>query len=122
MQALINDPTLLLQATINQQFIESLVVLNVATIPSLDTTSGHTTVTMVAGGIENIPFLQSNAAAISSFATFWIETIKSGSTSFLQLQYVQTVILNFPIPGSTTNFSWPHVSVATLRNTGQTGD
>jgi hypothetical protein len=35
----------------------------------------------------------------------------------MQLQYVQTVFLNFPILGTTTNFSWPHISVATLQKT-----
>jgi hypothetical protein len=32
---------------------------------------------------------------------------------FSQLQYVQTVILNFPILNTNTNLSWPHVSAAT---------
>jgi hypothetical protein len=52
------------------------------------------------------------------FATFWIEEI-SAPSQFLQLQYVQTVFLNFPILGVTpvTNLSWPHVSVATLEKT-----
>jgi hypothetical protein len=38
----------------------------------------------------------------------------------MQLQYVQTVILNFPLlPAGKppVPFSWPHVSVATLRKT-----
>jgi hypothetical protein len=51
------------------------------------------------------------------FATFWIEEI-SAPTKFLQLQYVQTVFLNFPaLGGSGSNLSWPHVSVATLQKT-----
>jgi len=39
---------------------------------------------------------------------------------FMQLQYVQTVLLNFPLlPAGKppVPFSWPHVSVATLRKT-----
>jgi hypothetical protein len=42
-------------------------------------------------------------------ATFWIETVQQpdGST-FLQLQYTQTVLLNF------LGIDWPHISVATL--------
>jgi hypothetical protein len=69
------------------------------------------------GGIENIPFLQTNADAATMFATFWIEEI-SAPTKFLQLQYVQTVFLNFPaLGGSGSNLSWPHVSVATLQKT-----
>ena len=37
----------------------------------------------------------------------------------MQLQYVQTVLLNFPvITGAPSgSFSWPHVSVATLQKT-----
>ena len=76
------------------------------------------------GGVENIPFLQQNAQAATVFATFWIEKIQGATPAdgpFLQLQYVQTVLLNFPIvrPGSPpgANLSWPHVSVATLRKT-----
>jgi len=44
-------------------------------------------------------------------AIFWIETVTppDGEHEFLQLQYTQTVLLNF------NGLSWPHVSVATLR-------
>ena len=70
------------------------------------------------GGIENIPFLQTNADAATLFATFWIEEI-SAPTKFLQLQYVQTVFLNFPVldANPVVNLTWPHVSVATLQKT-----
>ncbi|MBD5654085.1 MAG: hypothetical protein IAI50_02750 [Candidatus Eremiobacteraeota bacterium] len=72
------------------------------------------------GGIENIAFLDENADTALVFATFWIEKVKTDVGHFLQLQYVQTVMLNFPIlhpvpPGPPKPFSWPHVSVATLR-------
>jgi hypothetical protein len=72
--------------------------------------------------VENIPFLQTNADAATVYATFWIEKIQGPTpeTGFLQLQYVQTVFLNFPVikPGSPPNpLSWPHVSVATLTKT-----
>jgi hypothetical protein len=52
------------------------------------------------------------------FATFWIEEILA-PTKFLQLQYVQTAFLNFPVLGANpaTNLTWPHVSVATLQKT-----
>ena len=48
--------------------------------------------------MENIPFLQTNANAATVYATFWIEKIQGPTpeTSFSQLQYVQTVFLNFP--------------------------
>jgi hypothetical protein len=42
-------------------------------------------------------------------AIFWIETVQlADGSSFLQLQYVQRVILDF------LGIHWPHISVATL--------
>jgi len=117
MQTVVNDPTRLLQQAIQGQTIEKMVVLRIATVPSLDVKSGPVAFPDGAGGIENMPFLLPNANAALFFATFWIETIKHLSSHFLQLQYVQTVMLNFPVLGTTTNLSWPHVSVATLRKT-----
>ena len=116
MQTIINDPTRLLQAAIAGQNIEKMVVLNISTVASIPQVSGGPlNFQDGAGGVENMPFLVSNADAATVFATFWLETITSGAGHFLQLQYVQTVLLNFPILGTTTNLSWPHVSVATLR-------
>ena len=117
MQTVINDPTRLLQQAIQDQFVEKMVVLDIATVSSIDVASGRVPVAFGAGGVENMPFLVTNADAALVFATFWIETIKEGPGRFLQLQYVQTVILNFPILGTTKNLSWPHVSIATLRKT-----
>ena len=71
------------------------------------------------GGIENIPFLQSNADSALVYATFWITTVShpKRKESFLQLQYAQMVLLNFPIlaagPKSPV-LSWPHITVGTL--------
>jgi hypothetical protein len=47
---------------------------------------------------------------VAKLATFWIEKVAhpGGYGHYLQLQYVQTVLLNF------LGLSWPHVSVATL--------
>lgn len=60
-------------------------------------------------GIFNIPFVQKDANATSLKATFWIETVQQKNEStFLQLQYTQTVILNF------LGIDWPHISIATL--------
>jgi hypothetical protein len=61
------------------------------------------------GGIVNMPFDIPNANATKMDAIFWIETVEQpdGST-FMQLQYTQTVILNF------LGIDWPHISVATL--------
>ena len=65
--------------------------------------------TSAVGGILNIPFVVANANATRLDAIFWIETVQQpdGST-FMQLQYTQTVILNF------LGIDWPHISVATL--------
>jgi hypothetical protein len=43
-------------------------------------------------------------------STFWIETVEhpNGNDQYLQLQYTQTVILNF------LDIDWPHISVGTL--------
>ena len=62
-------------------------------------------------GTANTFFLTENASADHVFATFWIEKVKKPHTNghFLQLQYTQTVMLDF------NGLRWPHVSVATLR-------
>ena len=69
------------------------------------------------GGTDGTAFLQGsatagpNASPASMNAIFWIEKLapKGGGPELLQLQYTQTVLLNF------NGLSWPHVSVATLR-------
>jgi hypothetical protein len=95
------------------------------------------TVPQFGGGIENIQFLggesptvggkvelQENAETAIVYATFWIEKVthKEDGHSFMQLQYAQMVVLNFPIfhllhqaPPVYVNLGWPHISVATLR-------
>jgi hypothetical protein len=61
------------------------------------------------GGIVNMPFIRVNANAGSFSALFFIETMQNTDGSqFLQLQYTQTVILEFE------NLLWPHISVGTL--------
>jgi hypothetical protein len=61
------------------------------------------------GGITNIPFVNTNAKATTMSAIFWIEKVEDSTGSvFMQLQYTQTVILDF------IGIKWPHVSVATL--------
>jgi hypothetical protein len=53
--------------------------------------------------------LATNAAANSLAANYWIETVMNrDGTRFLQLQYSQTVILDF------FGLNWPHITVATL--------
>ncbi len=91
----IANPNLVLSEAIKGQSIVKTAVLLVASEPD--------------GGIENIPFLTSNANVVKMSAIFWIETIQlEGGATRLQLQYSQTVILNF------AGINWPHVSVATL--------
>lgn len=63
----------------------------------------------IPGSITNIPFVDRNANADSFAAIFWIETVQNPDGScFMQLQYTQTVILDFG------GLKWPHISVATL--------
>jgi hypothetical protein len=65
------------------------------------------------GGISNIP---SDVDPVSLDAVFWIERVQGTvllnddevSLDFLQLQYVQNVMLDFD------GILWPHISVATL--------
>jgi hypothetical protein len=133
-QDVIIDPTKLLTAALSGQTIESLTVITVATVANLQQQQPAppppapalppATVVFNGGGgsIGNIPFLVTNADAATVYAQFWIEKITGPTpdTDFLQLQYVQTVFLNFPVikPGAPPNpLSWPHVSVATLQKT-----
>lgn len=63
----------------------------------------------IVGGIVNIPFIDSNARALSFSARFFIETLEHPDKSqFLLLQYTQTALLNFE------ELFWPHISVGTL--------
>jgi hypothetical protein len=115
------NPNLALQEAILGQNITDTVVLIVSTnatnlttptpaIPQ-DPNPAGTVINIPApsGGITNIPFVVQNANATQMDAIFWIEKVlqPDGST-FMQLQYTQTVILNF------LGINWPHVSVATL--------
>ncbi len=91
----VKNPNLALSAAIAGQTITETVVLVISTTPT--------------GGIVSIPFVTLNANPIQLDAIFWIEKVQQpdGST-FMQLQYTQTVILNF------LGINWPHISVATL--------
>jgi hypothetical protein len=120
-QAMVNDPNVVLENIAAKQTITNTVVLNIGTVSSFQiNTTPPTTVNITngGGGSENIPFVQQNADVPRVTATFWIETVQRKGGSFLQLQYTQTVLLDFPVlvdgkPGP--NLSWPHVTVATLR-------
>lgn len=114
---IVMNPNLLLENDIKgQNIIETIVILLDAN--PIDGVANQG-VTAPVGGITNIPFINVNANAISLSAIFWIETVQNadGST-FKQLQYTQTVILDFPVfapDGSTVDIKWPHISVATLK-------
>ncbi|MEA2773000.1 MAG: hypothetical protein QOD93_5962 [Acetobacteraceae bacterium] len=94
--ATIKDPTLVLKAQIEGQTIVSTEVIAISTVAP-------------AGGILNIPFVTKNANAVQLDAIFWLEKVQhANGHHFIQLQYVQRVILDF------INIHWPHFSVATL--------
>jgi hypothetical protein len=94
--ATIKDPTLVLKAQIARQTIVSTVVIAISTAAP-------------AGGILNIPFVTKNANAAQLDAIFWVEKVRHpNGHHFMQLQYVQRVILDF------IGIHWPHFSVATL--------
>ena len=112
-QALLDDPNSLLR--------EKLTGLTVAETTTLTVSTGDQPVP--GGGTANTAFLagpanptggqneQGNASANLVNAIFWIESVAAaGDTpAFMQLQYSQTVMLDF------NGIRWPHVTVSTLR-------
>jgi hypothetical protein len=144
MQDVINDPIRLLQQVIEEQVEQGHTfegtAINIATQAKIsfftipDSKAGDPTVvvdvTDGAGGIENILFLEGgepvgaqgpNADTALVYATFWIEKVMhEHRRPFMQLQYAQMVILDFPIfkaLPAVINLGWPHISVATLKKT-----
>ncbi len=113
-QAMLDKPVeTVLRSVLQEQTILSTITLAVSTSPG---DKAHPTVPAGGGGVANTAFLQgnpgrSNAETMEVDSTFWIETVqgKDGAPDFLQLQYRQTVYLQFE------SFFWPHVTVATLR-------
>jgi hypothetical protein len=105
-QSMVDNPNSVLTDAIKNQKITKTTVLSISTAPAAP---------LVGGGTDNISFLVGtkdgqNADAAQMSAIFWIETVEDANKhTFLQLQYTQTVLLNF------NGLSWPHVSVATLR-------
>jgi hypothetical protein len=107
-QKMVDDPNSVLRSAIGGLHIKKTTRLDVATHGSLPG-SGK----LPGGGASNIAFLKGrpdrpNAVTTSVTATFWLETFE-GDSEPSQLQYSQTVLLFF------NGFSWPHVTVATLR-------
>jgi hypothetical protein len=102
-QPMLDNPNSVLHTALAGQRITSTATLEVATGDS----------PVPGGGTANTAFLHGaaggpNANAASVRATFWLETLE-GQPAASQLQYTQTVLLNF------AGLSWPHVTVATLR-------
>ena len=104
-QAMVNDPNSILVDDIHGQDIAETVVLVVSTTPPAPTPAARTpTPACPAGGAAG-----PNAQAALMSAIFWIERVRRPDRDdLLQLQYTQTVLLNFK------GLSWPHVTVATL--------
>ncbi|QRP47029.1 heme-binding protein [Amycolatopsis sp. FDAARGOS 1241] len=97
--AIANPNVVLTEAIKNQQITETVVL----PLSTTDVIGGS------AGGIQNIPFVVTNANATSMTAVFWIEKVSDPVLGeFLQLQYTQTIILNF------LDIDWPHINVGTL--------
>jgi hypothetical protein len=101
-QAMVNNPSSVLQAAIAGQHITATTTLHVTS----------TSTRVPGGGTANTAFLRGtkdgpNADAASVNATFWLETLQ-GQSAPTQLQYAQLVLLNF------NGLSWPHITVATL--------
>lgn len=124
----IMDPNLMLKAAVKDQTFRKFVTLFVNADP-VGQINGAKTEKI--GGLLNIPFLLGpkdpanpgdpppfNANSNSMSAIFWIEwVLRPNGTHFLQLQYTQTVILDFPVAGPDGKIiaiKWPHISVGTL--------
>jgi hypothetical protein len=104
LNATVRNPALVLRAAINGQIITHTVVIVISTAAVAGST-----------GILNIPFVVRNANALQMDAIFWIETVQpTTGDPFMQLQYVQRVILDFPAKPNGPIIHWPHISVATL--------
>lgn len=147
MQDVVNDPIRLLQAQITKQVADGHTfegtALNIATqakvsfLTNPNEPNGSTAdvnVTDGGGGLTNIAFLEGgeptgsqgpNAQTALVYATFWIEKVTPrNGRPFMQLQYAQMTVLDFPVfavlhpasggTGPVANLAWPHVSVATL--------
>lgn len=102
-QAMVDNPNSVLHTANAGQHITSTTTLHLST----------TDLPVPGGGVTNTAFLKGgphgpNARAAQVDFTLWLETIQ-GQTAPTQLQYTQTVLLNF------SGLSWPHVTVGTLK-------
>jgi hypothetical protein len=109
--AVVLNPNRLLTDLIANQKILATTVLRVDANPiaNINGPLPGPTPPLPLGGITNIPFVNANAKATTMSAIFWIEKVQDSTGNiFMQLQYTQTVILDF------IGIKWPHISVATL--------
>lgn len=99
-QAMVENPNSVLQSALVGRMIRNATALQISTNDT----------PVPGGGTANTAFLEAgNANATQVVATFWIETIENPpGPDTLQLQYSQTVMLDF------NGLHWPHVTVATL--------
>jgi hypothetical protein len=107
-QSLVDDPNSFLTsanalaASKGFTFVEAIAI-------KVNATNGTTEGQEALSTISNISFLVPNADVGTVTATFWLERVTNPQgASFLQLQYSQTVMLNF------NGLSWPHVTVGSL--------
>ena len=100
---MVNNPNTVLHSAIAGQHITSTTTLHVTTGDAPVPGGGTANTAFLKGGADG-----ANADAVSVSAMFWIETLQ-GQTAPTQLQYSQTVLLNF------AGITWPHVTVGTLR-------
>jgi len=78
------DPNLLLKRAIKRQTILNTTVISVSTEPD--------------GGIKNIPYIVTNADAVSMESTFWIETVRHpGGECHLDANMVRTALGTLPL-------------------------
>ena len=111
------DPTFILEEAIKDMKITEMTVIFLDANP-IEGVSNPNALTQ-AGGITNIPFVTKNANATTFSGIFWLMTAtKPDNTTVQLLQYIQTVILDFPVSGGqpvqTLDVKWPHISLATL--------
>jgi hypothetical protein len=92
------DPNLPLENALQHNAPSSFILLHV------DSKNGKHPVT-------NIGFEQEHAKVTRYFITYWLEAF-GGSQDFTQLQYSQTILMNFRIGGKVINF--PHLTTNTL--------
>lgn len=112
----VQDPSQILSDTAASQNIVSTKVFVTTTNITAPTAaqSPNPGVPHEGGGISDIAFLAGsasgpNANAAQMTATFWVEEIIGPDyRKFLQLRYIQRVLLNFG------GLTWPHISLATM--------